>query len=305
MRYSRDSYYRFKKLYEQGGETALQEISRAKPIEKNRVESHVEQAVVNMAYEYPAYGQHRAANELKKQGVLVSGSGVRSIWLRHDLENFKRSRWLQEGVILTESQLQALEDAKTTREAHGEIETLHPGYFGAQDTYYVSHIKGIGKIYQQTFIDTYTRLVTVNLYTEKNALVAADVLNDRVLPFYERNKALSYSPKDARKAVLPFYEQQQVPLLRVLTDRGFESCGKKETHSYQLYLTLEDIDYTKTKAYKPQTNGICERFHKTMKNECYDVMFRRKLYDTLEAIQTDVDQWLKFYNYERPKQRNS
>ena len=161
MGYSRDSYYRFKKLYEKGGETVLQEISRAKPIEKNRVEPHVEQAVVNMAYEYPAYGQHRVANELKKQGVLVSGSGVRSIWLRHNLENVKKrltvlkTKVAQEGVILTESQLQALEEAKTTHEAHGEIETLHPGYLGAQDTYYVGHIKGIGKIYQQTFIDTY------------------------------------------------------------------------------------------------------------------------------------------------------
>ncbi len=100
--------------------------------------------------------------------------------------------------------------------------------------------------------------------------------------------------------VLPFYEQQHVPLLRVLTDRGSEYCGKKETHSYQLYLTLEDIDHTKTQAYSPQTNGIGECFHKTMKHECYEVMFRRKLYTTLEAIQTDVDQWLKFYNYERP-----
>lgn len=285
MGYSRDSYYRFKKLYEQGGEPALAEISRKKPIEKNRVEPHIEQAVVNMAYEYPAYGQHRVANELTRQGVLISGSGVRSVWLRHDLENIKKrlaaleAKVAQEGYILTEAQLQALEKVKDKREACGEIESQHPGYLGSQDTYYVGHIKGIGKIYQQTFIDTYSRVAMAKVYTEKNALVAADMLNDQVLPLYD---------------------EQEVPLLRILTDRGSEYCGKKETHAYQLYLNLEDIEHTRTKAYSPQTNGVCERFHKTMKNECYDIMFRRKIYGTLKEIQQDIEQWLLFYNQERP-----
>lgn len=219
MGYSRDSYYRFKKLYDQGGEEALQEISRKKPIEKNRVEPHVEQAVVNMGYEYPAYGQHRVSNELNKQGIIVSGSGVRSIWLRHDLESFKKrlkaleAKVAQDGIVLTESQLQALEKGKVKKEAEGEIDTQHPGYLGSQDTYYVGNIKGIGKIYQQTFVDTYTRVAKAKLYTEKNALTAADVLNDQVLPMFE---------------------QEGINLLRILTDRGSEYCGKKENHSYQL-----------------------------------------------------------------------
>ncbi|PTN11220.1 winged helix-turn helix protein [Nitrosomonas aestuarii] len=90
MGYSRDSYYRFKKLHDQGGEAALLEISRKKPIKKNRVKPYVEQAVVDMAYKYPSFGQHKVANELKLQGVTVSASGVRSIWLRHNLECFKK-----------------------------------------------------------------------------------------------------------------------------------------------------------------------------------------------------------------------
>ena len=160
MGFSRDSFYRFKELYEQGGEAALQEISRKKPILANRVDPQVEAAVIQHAIEQPAYGQHRVANELRKQGIVVSSGGVRSIWLRHDLETFaKRLKALsakvaQDVLILTEDQLSALEKAREEKQAHGEIETEHPGYLGSQDTYYVGNIKGVGRIYQQTFIDT-------------------------------------------------------------------------------------------------------------------------------------------------------
>ena len=167
MGFSRDSFYRFKQLYDQGGEAALMEISRKKPILKNRVDPSVEQAVVAFAIEQPAYGQLRVSNELRKQGVFVSSGGVRSIWLRHDLETFaKRLKALsakvaQDGLILTEDQLRALERAREEKQAHGEIETEHPGYLGCQDTYYVGNLKGVGRIYQQTFIDSYCKVVMV------------------------------------------------------------------------------------------------------------------------------------------------
>jgi len=238
--YSRDSFYRFKELYETGGELALQEISRRKPNLKNRVDERIENAVVAFALDKPAYGQLRVSNELKKQALSVSAATVRSIWMRHDLETFKKrlkalqAKVAQENLILTEDQLKALEKAKDEKEAHGEIETEHPGYLGAQDTYYVGTIKGIGRIYQQTFIDTYTKLALVKLYDRKNALVAADLLNDRVLPFFE---------------------QQDVRLLRILTDRGTEFCGAREHHEYQLYLAVEDIEHSKTKARHPHVEG--------------------------------------------------
>ena len=283
--YSRDTFYRYRELVETGGELALKEISRRKPIIKNRIEQEIEDRVVSFATENPAFGQVRVCNELKKEGVFVSPSGVRSIWLRNDLETFRKrlkaleAKVAQEGIVLTEAQVVALEKAKEEKVARGEIETYHPGYLGAQDTYYVGNIKGVGRIYQQTFIDTYTKVATVKLYDRKVALVAADMLNDRVLPLYDR---------------------YGIPLMRVLTDRGTEYCGAREHHEYQLYLAIEDIDHTKTKARSPQTNGICERFHRTMQEEFYATAFRKKIYRTIEELQNDVDIWLMYYNNERP-----
>ena len=284
MGFSRDSYYRFRDLYERGGEAALQEISRRKPILKNRIDPSIEEAVVNFAIDKPAYGQHRVSNELRKVGVFVSGGGVRSIWLRHDLETFQKrlkalsAKIAQDGIILTEDQLFALERAREEKQAHGEIETEHPGYLGSQDTYYVGTIKGVGRIYQQTYIDTYCKLAIVKLYQQKHAITSADLLNDRVIPFYEAH---------------------DIPLLRILTDRGSEYCGNRETHEYQLYLDLEDIEHTRTKVKHPQTNGICERFHKTIQNEFYATAFRRKIYNSLEELQVDFDGCFMDYNEQR------
>jgi transposase InsO family protein len=284
MGYSRDTFYRYKELYEQGDEEALLDVSKRKPIEKNRVAPEIEKAVCEIAIDEPAYGQVRASNELRKKGIFVSAGGVRSIWLRNDLETKKKrlkaleAKVAQDGIVLTEAQVAALEAAKQEKEAHGEIETEHPGYLGSQDTFYVGTIKGVGRIYQQTFVDTYTRIAFCKLYLQKHAITAADLLNDRVIPFFD---------------------EHGIPLLRILTDRGTEYCGKKDQHEFQLYLALEDIDHTRTKARSPQTNGICERFHKTILEEFYQVAFRKKIYKSLHELQLDLDAWLVKYNQER------
>ena len=287
MGVSRDTFYRYQELVNDGGIDALIEKTRRKANPKNRVDEATELSVINYAVEQPAFGQHRTSNELRKQGVFVSGSGVRSIWLRNNLENFKKrlkaleEKIAQEGIILSDAQVAALEKKKHDDEACGEIETAHPGYLGSQDTFYVGNLKGVGRIYQQTFIDTYCKVAFAKLYTTKTPITAADILNDKVLPYFS---------------------QHDLPMLRILTDRGTEYCGRVDQHDYQLYLAINDIDHTKTKAMSPQTNGICERFHKTILNEFYQITFRKKLYTTLEELQKDLDIWMEYYNNDRTHQ---
>lgn len=228
MGFSRDTFYRYQAARDAGGVEALFEVSRRKPNLKNRVEEAIEVAVTAFAIDFPAYGQTRASNELRKQGVFVSPSGVRSIWMRHDLASMKQ-------------RLRALEKLS-----------------------YVGTIKGVGRIYQQTFVDTYSKWAAAKLHTTKAPITGADLLNDRVLPFFS---------------------SMNMGLIRMLTDRGTEYCGRVEAHDYELYLGVNGIEHTKTKARHPQTNGICERFHKTILNEFYQVAFRRKLYQSLEELQ--------------------
>jgi hypothetical protein len=188
---SRQHYYDIRTAIEEEGLEGLLEKSRRAPRVGNRVPAEVEEQVLGYALERPTHGQVRVSNELKKRGVQVSACGVRSIWLRHNLQTkglrLKRlEKWAAENAgVLTEEQVQALEEAKEEREVHGEIESPHPGFLLAQDTCYIGYIKGVGRLYQQTGIDTHANVGFAKVYLEKTALVAADFLNSKVFPFYD------------------------------------------------------------------------------------------------------------------------
>lgn len=136
----------------------------------------------------------------------------------------------------------------------------------------------MGRVYQQTVIDTYSKVGSAKLYTQKTPLTAADILNDRVIPFFDGHG---------------------IHIDRIQIDRGTEYCGAHDRHEYELYLAVEDIDHTRTKVKSPQNNGICERFHKTLLDEFYRIAFRKELYDSVEMLQADLDAWITTY-YEVP-----
>jgi hypothetical protein len=284
---SRQHYYDIKTAIAEDGIDGLLEKSRKRPRIANRISPEIEQKILDYCLEFPTHGQMRVSNELNKKGIQISDGGVRGVWSRHDLlrkkERLKRlERYSAEtGKILTEAQVAALENAKEEKEAHGEIETFHPGFLLGQDTYYVGYIKGVGKIYQQTGIDTFSNVGFAKLYEDKTAITAADFLNDKVLPFFD---------------------EEQIRLLRTLTDRGSEYGGKIENHPYQLFLHLNDIEHSRTKARHPQTNGCTERLNQIIQEEFYAVAFRKTLYTSIDQMQTDLDAYMAYYNNERTNQ---
>ena len=285
---SRQHYYDIRNAIREEGLEGLLEKSRREPRLANRIAPEIETAVLEYTLEFPTHGQVRVSNELKRtKNIVVSPTGVRCIWIRHELKTKSlRLKWLEKsaaetGRVLTESQVQALELAREEKDACGEIETFHPGFLLGQDTYYVGYIKGVGKIYQQTGIDTYSNVGFAKLYSDRTGLTAADFLNDKVLPLFDSHG---------------------IRLLRTLTDRGSEYCGKTENHPYQLFLHLNEIEHSRTKARHPQTNGCTERLNQIIQDEFYAVAFRKTLYTSLEQMQSDLDGFMERYNRERTNQ---
>jgi hypothetical protein len=203
-----------------------------------------------MATDNPALGQVRVSNEHNKNGLFISPGGVRNVWLRNDMETFI----VQNGIVLSEDQVAALERKKMEQEVKGEIETCHPGYLGAQDTYCAGTIKGVGRIYQQTFIDTYSKTVHLKLYDRKNALVAADIISDRVIPFY----AIAF-----RKKVYTPIEQLQEDLDRWVYDFNYPRThtGKRCYGKTPMQTFLDSLHLAKEKMLDQQYEKMNDKDH--------------------------------------------
>lgn len=287
MGYHRDTFYEVRRAFQVGGVAALVEKKRGpQGPHPNRVSPEVEERILVYALEQPTHGQQRVANELRLQGVNVSPTGVRGVWLRHDLETrHKRLLRLEQHaqgdtVVLTEQQIELLERHSVDFRCR-HVEASRPGELLNQDTFYWGTLKGVGKIYVQVVVDVYCSLAFAKVYTSKLPITACELLYDRVLPFYET---------------------LGVEVGAVLTDNGREFCGRPEQHPYELLLQLEGIEHRTTRVRSPQTNGFVERMNRTLLDECFRVEGRKTWYLTPGEIQRDLDRFLRYYNLERSHQ---
>lgn len=281
---SRSQFYEYKRAFQERGFDGL--IDRP-PVPKsfpNETPADVKDKVIRLSIEHPAWGQVRISDQLRLEGISVSPSTVRNLWIKEGLESrYKRILRLEEErngqeVELTEEQIRFLERANPCFRER-KVESRYPGYLLSQDTFMVGVIKGVGRVYLQAVVDTYGSYAFGKLYTSKLPETAVDVLYDRVLPFYEGH---------------------DLKVEHILTDNGREYCGRPMIHPYQIFLELNDIQHRRTKVATPRTNGFVERFNRTVMDEFFREAFRKKFYGSVAELQADLDKWLEYYNSERP-----
>ena len=287
MGYSRQQFYEIRRNFQTyGADGLIDRLPGARGPHPNRVSEEVEKAILDYCLTHPTEGCLSVAQNLGLQGVTVSSGGVRGVWSRHNLLS-KHDRLLrfekhvgQSRMKLTDEQIRLLERfSPEFRERH--IETRWTGDLVAVDTFFVGTLKGIGKIYLQTAIDTFSRYAWGQLHTSKIPVTAVQTLNNHVLPFFEQHGGR---------------------IDTILSDNGREYCGREDRHPYELFLQLEGIEHRKTKVRRPQSNGFVERLHRTLLDEHFRIKGREKFYESVAEMQADLDEYLVRYNMKRPHQ---
>jgi len=280
---TRTQFYDYKRRFELQGLEGLKDLP---PIHKSHPQTtlpEVVERIVALSLAHPAWGCVRLSEHLKLDGVSVSSPTIQNILIKHGMASkLDRLLKLQEQIAtepfeLSAEQIVQIEKVNPCyRERH--IESSRPGELLAQDTFYVGQFKGVGKVYLHSIVDTYGSYAFGFLHTSKVPEAAVAALHN-----------------DA----LPFYQERGIPVAAVLTDNGREFCGTP-THPFELYLALTELEHRRTKVRHPQTNGFVERFHRTVKEEFFEVALRETFYESVEALQADLDRWLAYYNTERP-----
>jgi len=282
---SRTQFYEYKRRFQTHGIEGLVDLPPIHHSHPFTTPPEVEQRILDVSLEHPAWGCNRLCDQLKLEGINISAITIQKILNRNEMGS-RYDRWLkleekhsQKAIELTGEQVAFIEKHNPAfRERH--VESNAPGELLCQDTFYVGYLKGVGKVYLHTVVDTYCSYGFGFLHTSKQAEAAAALLHNEVLPFYR---------------------QHGLRVKAVLSDNGREFCGKDD-HPFELYLELNDIEHRHTQLRRPQTNGFVERFQRTVLDEFFRLAFRTKLYETVEALQADLDAWLRHDNYERPHQ---
>lgn len=285
--YSRQQFYEIRRNYQTyGADGLIDRLPGIKGAHPNRVSPEIEKAILDYCRIEPTHGPVRVAQQLALKGVQVSSGGIRGVWVRHHLQTkHDRLLWLEKQVRnqkiqLTEKQIRLLERfSPEFRERH--IQTSYTGELVAVDTFLVGSLKGVGRVYLQSVLDCHSRYAWGRLYNTKLPVTAVHVLNEDVLPFFEKHQA---------------------KITTILSDNGREFSGRPDRHPYELFLQLEEIEHRTTKVRRPQSNGFVERFHRTVLDEHFRVMGRKKFYESIKEMQNDLEGYLKFYNEKRTHQ---
>ncbi|MGS0679895.1 helix-turn-helix domain-containing protein [Shewanella sp. 125m-7] len=284
MGYSRDSYYRFKKQYEAVGERGLKNLSRKKPAIKNRMSQEVEEQVIEIALDYPNYGQAKVAELLTARGCCISASGVRTIWLRHNLET-KKNRLLALHTKLKQDQLlrpieqQHIEQIYKLDPNDPNFECLYPGDICVQDTYELGLVTPLGQLYLHSFVDGYSQYAI--------AVVMEDNSSTAVVTFL-------------KEFVLPWYRDNNIEINSILTDRGSEFSERKSPE-FSLALIENRINHIQMRAYNgPVVNGLAARFQTFSYNEFFEPYLKRHNVTSLAQLNDEFTHWLANYNQQQP-----
>jgi transposase InsO family protein len=287
MGYSRQQFYEIRRNFQTyGSQGLIDRLPGPRGPHPNRVPAEIEQAILDHALAHPCHGATRVEQELRLKGIQVSSGGVRGVWQRNGLLT-KHERLLRleketgtRRIELSEDQIRLLERfSPEFRERH--IEAPHTGSLVAVDTFFVGVLKGVGKIYLQTAIDCHSRYGWARLHTSKLPITAVHLMNNDVIPAFEAHGA---------------------KIETVLSDNGREFCGREDRHPYELFLQLETIAHRTTRVKRPQSNGIVERFHRTLLDEHFRVEGRKTWFETVEEMQAVLDEYLVSYNERRPHQ---
>jgi len=282
---SRTQFYEYKRRFQTHGIEGLKDLP---PVHKNHpmtTPEEVQEKIVALSLSHPAWGCNRVSDQLKLEGISVSAPTVQNILNKEGLGT-RYERWLkleektaERKVELTAEQVAFIEKQNPCfKERH--VESARPGELLNQDTFFVGHLKGVGKVYLHAVVDTYSSFAFGFLHVSKQPEAAVAVLHNEALPFYA---------------------ERGLKVEHLLTDNGREFCGS-ESHPYRIYLQLNEIEHRTSKVRRPQTNGFVERFNRTALDEFFREAFRNKLYESVEVLQRDLDEWLHYYNRERPHQ---
>jgi len=282
---SRTQFYEYKRRFQTHGLAGLKDLP---PIHRSHPQTtpvEVVDKLLALSIDSPTRGCNWLHDRLQLEGISVSAPTIQGILNKHSMgSRYDRllkleARAVEQEIELTPQQVAWIEKANPAfRERH--VESSRPGELLSQDTFYVGRLKGVGKVYLHAVVDTFSSYAFGYLHTSKQPEAAALVVHNDVMPFYQAH---------------------DLTVGAILTDNGREFCGT-ETHPYELYLSLNEIEHRRTKVRSPQTNGFIERFNRTVLDEFFRIVFRTTFYESVETLQADFDAWLVTYNTERPHQ---